>query len=104
MATARELARNLCDEASEVSLIYVHASGDDTATDLLYRRVCDVARRHAGVELVALHAAEAPAALSGPGGASVLFVMRRGELFGQAAGPLPTSELDRVVKTALRWS
>lgn len=98
MATAREAARSLCVTDSPVTLIYI-GDGDD----LLRRRVREVARRHpAVVELLELARGAAPVELSSCGGASVLLVMRQGELFVQAVGALPATELERVIARAMR--
>lgn len=98
MATAREAARSLCGTEHRVMLIYI-GDGDD----LLRRRVREVAERHQGeVGLLEIARAAAPEGLSSCGEAPQLLVMHRGELAVQAAGPLPTAELTRLVAQALR--
>lgn len=98
MATAREAARSLCGTDHRVTLIYI-GDGDD----LLRRRVREVAGRHRGeVRLLELARGAAPEGLASCGQAPQLLVLHRGELFVQAAGPLPASELTRLVTRALR--
>ena len=98
MATAREAARLLCVTDRPITLIYI-GDGDD----LLRRRVREVTSRHPGdVELVELERDAAPDELSSCGRAPVLLVMRHGELFVQAVGPLPATELERMIGKAMR--
>lgn len=98
MATARDAARSLCVTEHPVTLIYI-GDGDD----LLRLRVRAVARRHLGeIELIELDFATAPRELWSCGQTPTLLVMHRGELFGQAAGPLPAAEISRLVGQALR--
>jgi hypothetical protein len=97
MATAHELAQ-FCVPDQPVTLIYI-SRGEKT--DLLRRRVIDLAaRRGSDVELVEVDPDEIAGEL--PTGGPLLLVMRQGELFCQAAGPLPASELSRMVDKALR--
>ena len=98
MATATELAQ-FCVPEQPVTLIYIRADGE---SDLLRRRVIELAaRRGSDVELVEIGPEEVSADLV-PTGGSLLLIMRQGELHCQAAGPLPPSVLARMVDEALR--
>lgn len=98
MARASELAQ-FCVPEQPVTLIYIRRGEQD---EVLRRRVIDLAaRRGSDVELVEVGADEVSESLL-PTGSSLLLVMRQGELFCQAAGPLPATELARMVDKALR--
>jgi len=99
MATVSELAQ-FCVPEQPVTLIYIRAAS--TRDDLLRRRVVALAaRRGSDVELVEVAADEVSDDLL-PTGGSLLLVMCQGELHCQAAGPLPATELSRMVDEALR--
>jgi hypothetical protein len=103
MATASELAQ-FCVPEQPVTLIFIHHQDawGSASDEILRRRVIDLAaRRGSDVELVEIGADEVSDELM-PTGGSLLLVMRQGELFCQAAGPLPATELARMVDAALR--
>lgn len=93
-----ESLREFCVPEQPVTLIYIRCGERD---EVLRRRVIELAaRRGSDVEMVEVNGDEVAAELI-PTGGSLLLVMRNGELFCQAAGPLPATELARMVDKAL---
>ena len=109
MAKSHELAQRLCNRECPVTLIFISSTmssdgANGGGNELLRRRVAEVASRFpTDVELVNISSDEAPSEVAGLGASDVLLIMKNGELYSQAIGRLPTSEIDRTVRTALAW-
>ena len=86
-----------------VTLLYVRTSGD--VASLFDQRLGEVVRRYQPfVELRSLRPEEVEALTGERPQAPQLFVLRGGEIVGQAMGEfLPSRELDRVVRCAVEW-
>jgi hypothetical protein len=96
------------ERAPGITLLYVRAGGEETELD---RRVKAIAERYSPwVELRVVSPEQVgpklgAVALAGlAGGSSALFLLRHGEIVGQAMGArLPARELDDVVRRAVEW-